>query len=236
MTRKSVPTYPLELALEYAASIIRAHGYISKKDAAQSSGRHSTSHTLGIWLTDPCTLNTLPEDKVKAKEALAWLNALTHKGPTAHESDFDRSMRLLPQGGYRNVAPSMIAKSDFGFVACVYTTMDRAANREMKMAEAKESASTSEYMGSVKTRAEFFVKLVQKTYSDNAGCYIYKVKDRKGNLGVFFSSDSALAEINECFLAKMTPKRHSVSDFHGGKETVFKRVKVVQNVGASTAS
>ena len=236
MTRKSVPTYPLELALEYAASIIRAHGYISKKDAAQSSGRHSTSHTLGIWLTDPCTLNTLPEDKVKAKEALAWLNALTHKGPTAHESDFDRSMRLLPQGGYRNVAPSMIAKSDFGFVACVYGTMDRAAGREANRAEATESASSSEYMGSVKKRAEFFVKLIGKKYSDNVGCYIYNVRDRKGNLGVFFSNDSSLADINECFLAKMTSKRHSVNVYHGGKETVFNRIKVVENVGAPPTS
>lgn len=234
MAHKSVPTYPLELALEYAAGIIRVEGYISKKNATEY--KHSTAHSLGLWLNNPTTLPPHQEDAAKAKEALAWLNALTHKGPTAHESDFDRSIRLLPQGGYRGVDPSMITKSDFGFVACVYATMDRAAGREMKMAEAKESASTSEYMGSVKTRAEFFVKLIGKTYSDNAGCYIYKVKDRKGNLGVFFSSDSSMAEVNECFLAKMTPKRHSVSDFHGGKETVFKRVKVVQNVGVSTAS
>jgi len=230
LTRKSVETYPLELALEYAAGIIRTHGYTSKKENAQS-GKHSTSHTLGIWLTNSATPNTLPEDEVKAQEASAWLNALTHKGPTAHESDFDRSMRLLPQGGYRNVAPSMIAKSDFGFVACVYGTMDRAAGREANRAEATESASSSEYMGSVKKRAEFFVKLIGKKYSDNIGCYIYNVRDRKGNLGVFFSNDSSLADINECFLAKMTPKRHSVNVYHGGKETVFNRIKVVENVG-----
>jgi hypothetical protein len=211
-------------------------GYISKKNATEY--KHSTAHSLGLWLNNPTTLPPHQEDAAKAKEALAWLNArrASRHYPYASESDFDRSIRLLPQGGYRGVDPSMITKSDFGFVACVYATMDRAAGREMKMAEAKESASTSEYMGSVKTRAEFFVKLIGKTYSDNAGCYIYKVKDRKGNLGVFFSSDSSMAEVNECFLAKMTPKRHSVSDFHGGKETVFKRVKVVQNVGASTAS
>jgi len=230
LTRKSVETYPLELALEYAAGIIRTHGYTSKKEKAQS-GKHSTSHTLGIWLTNSATPNTLPEDEVKAQEASAWLNALTHKGPPAHESDFDRSMRLLPQGGYRNVAPSMIAKSDFGFVACVYGTMDRAAGREANRAEATESASSSEYMGSVKKRAEFFVKLIGKKYSDNIGCYIYNVRDRKGNLGVFFSNDSSLADINECFLAKMTPKRHSVNVYHGGKETVFNRIKVVENVG-----
>ena len=71
-------------------------------------------------------------------------------------------------------------------------------------------------------------------YSDNVGCYIYKVKDRKGNLGVFFSSDGDLASVDDCFLAKMTPKRQSVSDYHGGKETVFNRVKVLQNVGTTS--
>ena len=89
-------------------------------------------------------------------------------------------------------------------------------------------------MGKIKKRADFFVKLVGKNYSDNVGCYIYKVKDRKGNLGVFFSSDGDLAKVDDCFLAKMTPKRQGVSDYHGGKETVFNRVKVLQNVGTTS--
>lgn len=234
MARKPVETYPLELALKYAAFIIRKHGYTSKKDA-QITGGSSTSDILETWFTASawgCDPRQSQEDLEKAQEALVWLQGKANITGYASESDFDRSMRMLTIGGYRNVAPGMITKSDFGFVACVYSTMDRAANREVKKAEAKESASASEYMGSVKKRAEFFVKLVQKTYSDNVGCYIYKVKDQKGNLGVFFSSDSAMAEVNDCFLAKMTPKRHSVSDYHGGKETVFNRVKVVQNVGS----
>jgi hypothetical protein len=234
---KPVETYPLELALEAAAAIIRTHGYISKKESA-TSGRQPTSVTLGIWLKSPATTGPVIEaaDTVVTQDAMNWLNALTHKGPTVSESDFDRSMRLLPQGGYRTVVSGMITKSDFGFVACVYSTMERAEVREVKKAEAKEAASNSAYMGSIKKRAEFFVKLIGKKYSDNVGCYIYKVKDQKGNLGVFFSSDADLAKVEDCFLAKMTPKRHSVNDYHGGKETVFNRVKVVQNVGAPKAS
>jgi hypothetical protein len=221
-------TYPLELALEAAAAIIRTHGYTSKKDFI-TSGRQPTSITLGIWLKSPATIAPGIEaaDTVVAQDALVWLQGRASTG-YASESDFERSMRMLTIGGYRNVAPGMITKSDFGFVACVYATMDREANRKKN----KKAASNSDYIGSLKKRAEFFVKLVGKTYSDNVGCYIYKVKDRKGNLGVFFSNDSDMANVGECFLAKMTPKRHSVSDYHGGKETVFNRVKVVQNVGA----
>ena len=231
MAYKPVPTYPLELALKYAAFIIREQGYTSKKDAQITGGR-STSDILNTWFTASACRGTLQEDSEKAQEALVWLQGKANITGYASESDFDRSMRMLTIGGYRNVAPGMITKSDFGFIACVYSTMERTAGREKNKEVAKEAASTSEYMGSVKKRAEFFVKLVDKKYSDSIGCYIYNVKDQKGNLGVFFSSDADLAKLEDCFLAKMTPKRHSVNNYHGGKETVFNRVKVVQNVGA----
>ena len=233
MARKPVETYPLELALEYTAGIIRQYGYVSKKDAAQS-GKKSTSNILGTLLSGPAPAIT-QDDGVKAQEALAWLNALAASTKTGRENDFDISMRNLSQGGYRVVAPGMITKSDFGFVACVWATMEREVNWKKKQDDLKAASADSEYIGKLKKRAEFFVKLTGKKYSDYSGCYIYNIKDRKGNLGVFFSSDSELAKVNDCFLAKMTPKRHSVSEYHGGKETIFNRVVVVQNVGVASA-
>ena len=233
MAKKPVQTYPLELALEAAAAIIRTHGYISKKASAES-GRQPTAVTLGTWLNSPSSTAPVTEDadRTAAAEAMVWLDALAAGGTLgAAGTSFDASMASLSVGGYRKVAPGMITKSDFGFVACVYSTMEREGLREAKKAEAKEAASTSDFIGKLKKRAEFFVKLVGKNYSNNVGCYIYKIKDRKGNLGVFFSSDSDLAEVDDCFLAKMTPKHHGVNNYHGGKETVFNRVVVVQNVG-----
>ena len=225
-------TYGLKLALVYTSAIIRNLGYVSKKramDGTSGSGATPTSQTLARWLKadpDAGAVQVKAEDTVRADVALAWLAKLS---PT---NEFYQSLIKLNAGGYRSVDNGQITKSDFGFVACVYSTMEREAAKELARATAEEAAEDSEYMGKLKARAEFFVKLVGKKYSDNVGCYIYKVKDRKGNLGVFFSSDSGLAELNDCILAKMTPKRHSVSDYHGGKETVFNRVKVVRNVGS----
>ena len=236
-SKKPVKTFPLKLALEHTASIIREYGYVSKKDASQDSpprSRPSTSETLGSRLNGPQRSSDItPEDVVQAAAAMAWLKALF---PNTRESDFDVSIRKLTEGGYQRVDAGDITKSDFGFVACIYATMDRQANRVKNKEAAMEAASTSKYMGKIKQRAEFFVKVVAIKYSPNIGCHIYNIKDRKGNLGVFFSNDSDLANVGECFLAKMTPKRHSVSDYHGGKETVFNRVKVVQNVGAPPTS
>ena len=236
MARKSVyASFPLLDALEATAAIIRVHGYISKKETA-ISGRQATAVTLGEWMKSPNTNSPVVgvADRRMAKIAVDWLADLAVSPKTGRENDFDMSMRGLVMGGYRKLAPGTICKSDFGFIACAYSTMERVNVRAVNQAEAKEAASTSEYMGSLKKRADFFVKLVGLNYSDNVGCYIYKIQDRKGNLGVFFSSDGDLAKVDDCFLAKMTPKRQGVSDYHGGKETVFNRVKVIQNVGATS--
>lgn len=230
MAKKTVQTYPLDHALECAAGIIRQYGYVSKKSGAES-GRHPTSVSLNTWLNATTGVNITEDDKTAAAEAMVWLDARAAAPWAPPGTSFDASMASLAAGGYRKVAPGMITKSDFGFVACVWATMEREVNWKKKQDDLKAASANSDYIGKLKKRAEFFVKLIGKKYSDNVGCYIYNVKDRKGNLGVFFSSDSDLAEVNDCFLAKMTPKRHSVNDYHGGKETVFNRVKVVDNVG-----
>ena len=238
MARKNRAEYPLDTAVLYAAAIIRKHGYISKK-AAEDSGRVSTSQHMGTWFKSPAPPNSdniAEEDHDRAAEAKKWLQDMGSHPGYESEGDFVRSMRKLVHGGYHRVAAGYVTASDFGFIACVWSTMEREKNRETKKQEQVTAAENSEFMGKVKQRAEFFVKLVERNYSDRMDCYIYKVKDRDGNLGVFFSNDDKVAGVNDCFLAKMTPKRHSVSSYHGGKETVFNRVKVLQNVGAPKES
>jgi hypothetical protein len=117
--------------------------------------------------------------------------------------------------------------------------MERESERKNSRAKAEEDGSLSkEYIGEIKKRDDFFVKLLKVNYNSTTGCHIYNVKDRKGNLGIFFSnsdpSDMGLT-VEDCFLARMTPKYHNVSKYHGGKETVFNRVKVLQNVGGIAA-
>lgn len=235
MPSKPVPSYPLQLALQATAAIIRVNGYVSKKVSAET-GAKPTSEILGAWLKSPDTSTPTIEDAdvSEAASAEAWLTKLlSDLGQIKNPDSFSQSLSHLLLGGYRNVDSGFITKSDFGFVACVYPSMSREIVRKKNKDNAAADAENSEYIGTLKSRGEFFVKLLTKQYSNQIGCYIYKIKDRKGNLGVFFSSDSSMAENGECFLAKMTPKRHSVNNYHGGKETVFNRVKIVQNVGAA---
>jgi hypothetical protein len=229
-------TYNLKLALVYTSAIIRNLGYISKKrsmEGISGSGASPTSQVLARWLKanpDEVAVQVKPEDTVRADEALAWLAKLS---PT---NEFYQSLIKLNAGGYRSVDNGQITKSDFGFVACVFETMAREEFKKKARAVAEEKGFLSkEYIGKIKKRGDFFVKLLKVNYNDKLGCHIYNVKDRKGNLGLFFSNDSpsdlGLA-LEDCFLARMTPKRHSVSNYHGGKETVFNRIKVLENVGS----
>jgi len=233
MSAQGKMTFDLKLALVYTSAIIRNVGYVSKKRAMELD-KSPTSHTLARWLKanpDEVAVQVKDEDTIQADKALAWLGKLSPM------NEFYQSLKNLTSGGYGSKAsPGEITKSDFGFVACVFETM---AREEFKK-KAREVAETQgdlskDYIGEIKKRGDFFVKLLKVNYNHNLGCHIYNVKDRKGNLGLFFSSDSPGdlgLNVEDCFLARMTPKRHSVSNYHGGKETVFNRVKVLQNVGS----
>jgi len=240
MARKKV-TYDLKLSLEYAAAIVRTQGYVSKKDAyptvSNPTPADSTAVILGRWLqADPevCAETMIPEDTQQAKKALVWLSRLS---PT---TEFNLSLKKLLSGGYSRVKDGEITKSDFGFVACVYSTMTRDQEKKKARAEAEDAGlKSNEYIGTIKKRDDFFVKLMKIGYSQNFGCHVYNVVDRKGNLGSFFSNDSPEAlglSLNDCFLARMTPKRQERSSYHGGKETQFNRVKVLQNVGGADST
>jgi hypothetical protein len=236
MSTEQKLTYDLKLALVYTSAIIRSLGYVSKKramDGTSGSGAHPTSQTLARWLKaepDAVAVQVKDEDTVRADVALAWLDKLFPS------NEFYQSLIKLKTGGYRSVDDGQITKSDFGFVACVFETMAREEFKKKARGKAEDEGMLSkEYIGEIKKRGDFFVKLLRVNYNDNLGCHIYNVKDRKGNLGLFFSSDSPGdlgLSVEDCFLARMTPKRHSVSNYHGGKETVFNRIKVLQNVGS----
>ena len=241
MARKPVPTYPLRLALEFVAAETRRNGYYSKTDAQRGGpGVVATADCLREFFSEdgPSKFGSIEEeDKKRALHAISWLTVLDNDAPYASESDFDRSLRMLPLGGYRTVENGYITKSDFGFVACVYNVMEQKAAYEKRKSEATKASSNSEFIGKIGSRGDFFVKLTQYRYIEDRGFYVFNICDRKGNLGVFFSDrapESMGIDVDDCFLARMTPKKHSISSYHGGMETMFNRVEIKENVGSAS--
>ena len=101
----------------------------------------------------------------------------------------------------------------------------------------KSIGLNSTHIGSLGVRDDFFVKLLSARFVSKLDCWVYNIRTREGNLGVFYSSDGPtefLLRENECAVVTMTPKRHDVNNWHGCNETTFGRPKIVENVGAST--
>ena len=130
-----------------------------------------------------------------------------------------------------------ITKSDMGFVASVYKQMSREEEKTDYQEEQIIANKDKEFIGKEGERGEFFVKLVNSRYISSRDFTVYNIVDQKGNLGVIFGNELADADgrvvvVGDCFLARMTPKRHQISEYHRGKETQFNRVKILQNVGS----
>lgn len=106
------------------------------------------------------------------------------------------------------------------------------AEERAKQAEEKSALTVdSEWFGVVRKRDEFFVKLTASKYVERFGSYIYSVVTREGNIGSFFSQKKFDLKVNDCFIIKATPKRHIMSEWHGGKETQLNRVVIKEVIG-----
>ena len=139
-------------------------------------------------------------------------------------SDFFRSLREI-------LSMSEITASQFGFIACLPMLKRQSENRDEQAKELAKQTQNSEWLGTEGKRADFFVKLTSKKYLDNYGSYIYSVVTRDENLGVFFSQKDFELSEGDCFVMKATPKRHQISRYHGGKETMFNRVVIKEVIG-----
>jgi hypothetical protein len=158
--------------------------------------------------------NVEPEEVI---ELLDW-------GREQKGSDFFRSLRDV-------LSMSEITASQFGFIACLPNLKRMADGRDEQRKELEKDTASSEWIGTERKRGEFFVKLTDKRYLNNYGSYLYNVVTREGNLGVFFNQNDLEVAEGDCFVMKATPKRHQVSRYHGGKETMFNRVVVKEVVG-----
>ena len=124
-----------------------------------------------------------------------------------------------------------ITSNQFGFIACLPFLKRQAEGREAQKQELAKTTANSEWIGKVGKRSEFFVKLTSKRFLNNYDSWIYSTVTKEGNLGVFFSQKDFEIVEGDCFVMKATPKRHQISNFHGGKETMFNRVVLKEVVG-----
>lgn len=218
---KTVKKYPVLDVIALSIAIVEDRGFVSKKDAAASGGTLASTCSLVQTALENNPADELSEMNqpfyTRAGETIEWAkeNLRGEFGFTVKEM-LNKVEVTLPQVAFLVTLPNQ---------------QKIALQREIAKSEIADKVAVSQWFGKVSKRDEFFVKLTDKKYIQTYDSYIYNVVTREGNIGSFFSRNSFELNIGDCFIMKATPKRHCISNYHGGKETQFNRVVIKEIVG-----
>jgi len=110
-------------------------------------------------------------------------------------------------------------------------------DRENQKEEIKAIYADSEYVGELKKREKFFLKVIERR-TPSTGGYLYKCITRERNLVHFFSQHEFAIpiEIGDCVLVNATVVEHKKSKYdHDNKTTRINRVTIIENYGQPKA-
>lgn len=225
-------TYNTVSLLADAILFVKLNGFISKTKA-QSRGIVPTCELFKQWIVKNHTVTT---------DGSPWLTTITDvevaqmllyfiSFNAPFKSTYIEKLNVLAETLMATDTLSQSSLNSGMMVAMVNSWISR-AKKEEKKKEFQERYAKSEFIGSLKIRGEFFVKVIEIINKDWGS--IWKLVDVDDKLGFFFTNASKAlnAEVNDCILIKATPIAHEISEYHGLPETKFNRIKILDNVGS----
>jgi len=165
--------------------------------------------------------NTPDEEQVqRAKDIITYYTGLMIKALGSKINDFES--KIL---GF--VKSNEVPTYDIGMIAALPKSYIRAVERDSVEKKQRELSDSSNFIGTVGDTVEFDIEILRKNYIERLGCDVINAKDTNSNLVVFFTGKGEQFENVSHATIKARVKRHQLSSQHGGKETVFNYVKVV---------
>lgn len=216
--------------IDYVSAVavwLRDHEYFSKARADREGGVLPTSFTVFDQL-DVLLPRVLPDDRARAVAALEWARDWT---PAADASERDVEFRAKLA---KVVEVGRVNRKTVGFLACLISSSDRDAQREVdrKAAELETAAnretSTSAHVGSVDERLRHRRVLVEKVFpfeSRFGTKQVHKFRDSDGNSLTWWASNATELEVGRWYCVDFAVKAHG--EFRGVLETTVTRLKVV---------
>ena len=135
-------------------------------------------------------------------------------------SDFDKSAMALAD------KDTIIDMMDFGMIASLPKSYDRAIIKKGQEDLIAEESKTSTAIGKIKERLDLDVTVLRTFLSHKYGCYFITAKTSTGSV-VFFASSSVHPAVNTELKIKGTVKGHRKDDA-GLVTTQLNRVKVME--------
>ena len=225
-------THYLQHVLAIGVQVVQDTGsFVSKKDATAFPSVATAETVKNILLADDQTFASSaiqkPANRDLAQKIFDFVENYWWQGfGKNNNSDYISNLKSVFQNSTVTDSQIPIAISAIG----VY-------DREKQKEEIKAIYAESEYVGELKKREKFFLKVIERRQPSTGG-YLYKCITRERNLVHFFSQHEFAIpiEIGDCVLVNATVVEHKKSKYdHDNKTTRINRVTIIENYGQPEA-
>ena len=119
-----------------------------------------------------------------------------------------------------------ITHKELGRVASLPNVYERKVSQEIWEERESHLAKNSDYVGELFSKSHLDVKIENIRYLSRTKSYLICASESDKNIVKFFIPDDKIGNIKEGDSIKLTGwiKKHEVSNYHGGKETMLKRI------------
>jgi len=213
-------TYPEAEIKAYANKAIMN---VAIPSAAPKYFHKNTSHKRckgTPQLAKYATYKPTAKHKKLAGEIISYYQGLMFKAIGGKINGFEQKVLDVVKRGEINT-------SEFGIVASLPKSYVRGIKRDEVEREQRALSVDSKHIGKPKDKVELDVEVLRVNFIASLNCHVVNAKDTSGNLIVFFTSKgSEFIDIKD-MKVNARVKRHQVSSYHGGNETVLNYVKKI---------
>ena len=213
-------TYPEAEIKAYANKAIMN---VAIPSAAPKYFHKNTSHKRckgTPQLAKYATYKPTAKHKKLAGEIISYYQGLMFKAIGGKINEFEQKVLDVVKRGEINT-------SEFGIVASLPKSYVRGIKRDEVEREQRALSVDSKHIGKPKDKVELDVEVLRVNFIASLNCHVVNAKDTSGNLIVFFTSKgSEFIDIKD-MKVNARVKRHQVSSYHGGNETVLNYVKKI---------
>ena len=212
-------TYDLKTIMIYAVS-----AHFQKGEAYANYGQVTNKRIIQSHLGVIPTIQTLFVDHITkecediAENIIQYYKGLTFKAMGAKINDFEQKVLAIIQRGQCD-------RKDIGIIASLPKAYFRSVKRDETDNQMRKLSTTSGHIGTEGDNIQGQISVLNCSFIQSLQCHVVNA-ELNGALVCFFTKHPAEHWGKNCEISAKV-KRHQVSKFHGGKETVLNYVKVV---------
>lgn len=212
-------TFLVNDVVSAACAVYRTNGYVKKSHADGEKIQANSSLIYSHFFSpETFTADIQEQDRSSAEEIVDYLRGLSFKTMERGLTDFESNVLKF-------VTAERVDKSSIGIAASLPQVYQHKLDQDKWEQRESELAGTSDFVGEYKKRGDFEVVVENVRYIGRTESYLYCTSVDGKNILKFFSPEKC-AEVGQTVALSGYVKLHSVSKYHGGKETMINRIRV----------